>query len=675
MVPISSLVRVLPMSGMSMKAPARPPHELERLAELHRLGILDTPAEQSFDEIAALAAHICGTPISAVTLIDERRQWIKAAIGIERGETTREESFCGHTILSDALTEVEDAHADERFVDNPFVVGSPNVRFYAGAPLVTGNGHALGALCVIDEVPRQLTAEQRRMLAVLGRQVVAQIELRRQNQLLLEVDRARKQAQARLQLLHELSGAIAGADDVVGALSISVARLCEVMGWQAGGAWLPDAADAHLRCAIPYFVSSTGFEALADISAKIALARGDSLPGRAWQAGEPVWIEELSMLTAFPRAKVAASAGLHTGLAIPVHAGNEVVAVLDFFSTERRSRDEEMVVLGSAVAAELGAVVRRKRAEDALRDSELRFRSLSETAPDAIVSADHTGVITDWNPAATRLFGHAREHAIGKPVSIIVPERLQSAHTDGMHRAVANDHSRLAGRITELVAKRADGAEVAIELSLATWRTPRGRFFSAIMRDITERKAIEAQLRASEALMRHQATHDELTAVANRRHVLDALTRELARASRDRTRVAVVLADVDFFKRINDRHGHAVGDEVLREAALRMTKAVRPYDCVGRYGGEEFLVVLPGCDDASGAAVAERLRASFGATPFATQAGPLPVTCSFGLALSGAITDARVLIAAADAALYRAKSLGRDRVELATPDAELSHAS
>ena len=153
--------------------------ETARLAALRRYRILDTEPELAFDDLALLASHICETPIALITLVDADRQWFKARTGIDTSETPRAISFCAHAIRQADLFIVPDTRNDERFRDNPFVTGGPFVRFYAGAPLVTPDGHALGTLCVIDSVPRTLTTEQREALDALRRQVEAQLELRR----------------------------------------------------------------------------------------------------------------------------------------------------------------------------------------------------------------------------------------------------------------------------------------------------------------------------------------------------------------------------------------------------------------------------------------------------------------------------------------------------------------
>ncbi len=163
-----------------MKIPIQPDNELERLEFLKRLNILDSLPEQSFDDLTFLASKICETPIAIITLIDEKRQWFKSKVGLTASETPREISFCGHAILDNELFEIPNTLEDDRFTDNPLVTSDPNIRFYAGVPLISSNNYALGTLCVIDQVSRKLSPEQRSSLKKLAHLIESLIDNRLQ---------------------------------------------------------------------------------------------------------------------------------------------------------------------------------------------------------------------------------------------------------------------------------------------------------------------------------------------------------------------------------------------------------------------------------------------------------------------------------------------------------------
>jgi GAF domain-containing protein len=175
-----------------MKPPV-PANETKRLNVLWQYDVLDSVPEEVFDDLTELAAKICDAPIALITLVDENRQWFKAKVGIDVAETSRDISFCGHAINQSELFIIPDATKDKRFAGNPLVVSDPKIRFYAGAPLVSADGYALGTLCVIDQVPRELREEQKQALRVLARHVMTQLELRRRSHELAHATKHREQ--------------------------------------------------------------------------------------------------------------------------------------------------------------------------------------------------------------------------------------------------------------------------------------------------------------------------------------------------------------------------------------------------------------------------------------------------------------------------------------------------
>ncbi len=196
--------------------PPLPSDEAARLETLRQYQVLDTPPEEGFDDLARLAAQICGSPIALVSLVDEHRQWFKARLGIEAQETPRDLAFCAHAILGKDVMVVSDASHDPRFADNPLVTGEPHIRFYAGAPLIAPDSQALGTLCVVDREPHVLSPEQRDALQALARQAVSQLELRKKLRELASAIQERRQTLEEMDRFFELSLEMLGIADFEG---------------------------------------------------------------------------------------------------------------------------------------------------------------------------------------------------------------------------------------------------------------------------------------------------------------------------------------------------------------------------------------------------------------------------------------------------------------------------
>lgn len=183
--------------------PMMPAPEGARLAALEKYAILDTEPEQAFDDLTLLASYICKTPIALISLVDEKRQWFKSKVGLSVSETPREIAFCSTAIMESEVMVVPDTLQDARFRNNPLVVSEPRIRFYAGAPLITEEGYALGTLCVVDRTPRELSSDQKEALQALSRLVLAQLEFRRNLMLLKEAltDRTRAEHEREREVL------------------------------------------------------------------------------------------------------------------------------------------------------------------------------------------------------------------------------------------------------------------------------------------------------------------------------------------------------------------------------------------------------------------------------------------------------------------------------------------
>src|SRR3989441_7212672 len=181
-----------------MRAAPIPDNEAARLETLRQYQVLDTESEEAFDDLTRLAAYVCQTPAALISLVDANRQWFKARVGIQARETPRNISFCGHAVMHKGCFIIEDALFDERFADNPLVINEPFVRFYAGMPLLSPEGFAIGTLCVMDRQPHHLDAQQIEALEMLANQVMSQLELRREVRFCKTALEKHKKAEARL---------------------------------------------------------------------------------------------------------------------------------------------------------------------------------------------------------------------------------------------------------------------------------------------------------------------------------------------------------------------------------------------------------------------------------------------------------------------------------------------
>ncbi len=463
------------------------------MAELRRLDVFDSPVEEAFDRLTRIAAAHFQVPIALVSLVDTDRQWFKSLVGLAVRETVRDVAFCSHAILGTEPMVIEDAFEDQRFSDNPLVTGDPSIRFYAGAPIVSHAGHALGTVCVIDRKPRTLSAPDRIMLKELAALAMDLLEQRRQG------------------------------------LEIAAAR-----------------------------------------------------------------------------------------------------------ESERQ----------------------------ALR----QFRLFFENAPLPLYRLDTEGRVLSWNPAAERLLGWSADEVIGKFHSLVPDARRDEfeALKQGM---LANPEPVVGMR---RVRQKKGGEQIVVSLSVAALQDQQGRIveFLGVVEDITEREQAADRLLAAEAETRRLQAEmlrveralsrvDPLTGLGNRRACDEAFSREAARAERGGRLLSIVLFDLDHFKRLNDEAGHNGGDEMLKVFATVLKEKLRAVDVAIRWGGEEFLTLLPeaGLDVARD--IANRIRLAFADR---TRATGRPMTVSGGTAQRQAGDDLTALVARADAHLYEAKASGRDRV-------------
>ena len=274
--------------------------------------------------------------------------------------------------------------------------------------------------------------------------------------------------------------------------------------------------------------------------------------------------------------------------------------------------------------------------------------SFAEATALAILTTDAEGLITSWNASAERLFGHARADAIGRSMDLIIPDRFRAAHHAGLERVRRGGATRVVGKTVEVIARRADGTEVPIELSISAWPTRSGPALGAHAQDISERRAREASLE-------HVAAHDGLTGFLNPKTFRERLVHRLE----EDASAAVLAFDLDGFKLVNDTLGHAVGDALLQALAVRLRGVAGADWTIGRLGGDEFAVLLPGAADLFAAREAASTLLGAFASVFHVCGHRLQLSASIGVALApDHAGDADELMMRADLAMFRAKRGG-----------------
>ncbi len=428
-----------------------------RLAALELHGVLDTGPEAAFDDLARLAAQICGTPISLMSLVGRDHQWFKARLGLDVDQTPRAVSFCDHAIRQSGVFQVTDASVDERFAANPLVTGPPNIRFYAGAPLVTPEGHGLGTLCVIDHRPRELTPEQVEALAALARQVMAQLELRlRVGELHKVIDEGNRTEEALR-------------------LSEAEARKLALVASRTDNAVI--IADAQGR--IEWV--NEGFTRITEYSPEEVIGR---TPGSFLQGPETDPATVVRMKEHVDRGE-----GFHAEILNYSKSGRKY-----WLNIEVRPIHDASGRLSQFIAIE-SDITKRRAAEARLR----LLEAAVEQANDVILITESEPIdqpgprVVYVNPAFTRATGYASEEIVG-----LTPRIL---HGPGTDRESLDDLRRRLRKWkpirTELLNYRKDGSEFWVELNIRPVADASGWYthWVSVQRDITARKHAEAEER------------------------------------------------------------------------------------------------------------------------------------------------------------------------------------
>jgi PAS domain S-box-containing protein len=298
---------------------------------------------------------------------------------------------------------------------------------------------------------------------------------------------------------HAVARILAENDRPVEVYAAVLAVIGGSLGWELGAVWEIGPNDELLRC-LRTWHAGQGAPEFEAISERIALAPGEGLPGRVLVSGEPLWIVDAPEDGNFPRANVARRDGLHAAFGFPLLSPRGVVGVMEFFSRELREPDEHLLDTMREIGSQIGQFVARRHAEEAVRASESRLRAMLEAALDAVVSMDHTGRVVGWNHAAEVTFGYRADEAIDREMAdLIVPPAHRDSHRKGLARFLQTHNPVLLDKRIELTGMHKNGTEFPIELTITKIALPGPPTFTGYLRDITDRKRAEAELRASRA--------------------------------------------------------------------------------------------------------------------------------------------------------------------------------
>ncbi|SNT08284.1 PAS domain S-box-containing protein/diguanylate cyclase (GGDEF) domain-containing protein [Noviherbaspirillum humi] len=579
----------------------------DRLGTLRALHLLDTPAESFFDEIARFAAHLAGTPIATVTLIDEQRQWFKARVGLELPETPLAMAICLYTIMSSGIYVVEDTMKDPTHSSNPLVTGSPYLRAYAGVPLRMENGHVIGALAVMDTRPRRFRSSVLEGLVMLAQQVVMHITLRQQKlELELQTRRLRE-----AQRIADIGSWELDLTTHTFQISEQVYRIYGVWHAEPQAPLIP--LDRYLDYVHP------------DDLASVQRALEDARSGvRPMDIVHRIVLADGSVRHVRQHAELIRSLDQHLALAGTVHHVTELIE-----KQAKRELLEECI----------------ERVSDTVMITEAS--PLDEPGPRIVFV----------NKAFENTTGYRRDEVLGRSPRFLQGPGTQRCELD----RVGNALRHCLPVQSELInyTKRGKPFWAQLDIAPVAVRSETPTHFVSVQRDVTRRKE-------DEHYIRQLAFYDALTGLPNRRLLMDRLAHALQIALRHAQSGAVMFIDLDNFKTLNDTMGHDKGDILLTLVAQRLQRFVRKSNTVARFGGDEFVILLEDLDPQSDMAatqariLGEKILGAF-QVPFDVAGYRHSCTPSIGVALfNGEPVGPDEILKRADVAMYEAKASGRN---------------
>jgi diguanylate cyclase (GGDEF)-like protein/PAS domain S-box-containing protein len=437
--------------------------------------------------------------------------------------------------------------------------------------------------------------------------------------------------------------------------------LCRALDWELGEYWEVDAEREAMKFVVSWKRPGRETSAYEATAAEYTFRRGEGLAGKVWETAQPVSIDDLAR-DASPLAAAAQAVGLHGLVGFPVRSGRRVVGMISLATWASRPIDEALLGVMNDIGTQVGEFVERKRAEEALQESERRMRSVLDNVSDGLVTLDAKGAIESINPAVSKLFGYDEAELVGQPVDALIATTHRDSFQNYLERRLQLDLP--ASGALETMGKRKNASLFPLELIVSSTQVGSRKLFIATLRDISERKAHTDALE-------YQALHDALTGLPNRTLFGDRLRQALLGARRNQNMFGVLLLDLDRFKDINDALGHDRGDTLLQEVATRLKGVLRATDTISRLGGDEFAVVsIDAKHPESVVATARKILASLEG-PFSIGDRMVETGASIGIAiypLHG--DDPTTLLRRADVAMYVAKRAGGG-ITVYTPEHEV----
>jgi PAS domain S-box-containing protein len=438
--------------------------------------LLSDSTRKALDDLALITAQICGTPSAFIHFADTELPQFRAGQDLHESEISGCLAFCAYAIRQSDLLIVSDALLDERFASQDSATSGLQLRFYAGATLLTSEGKALGTLCVVDRIPRELSSNQAESLRALARQVVAQLELHhyqisrtdglsgseqvtardstankgietkvdvRQAELGKAKQQFYFQPEQRTELekllatQYAISQILADADTLNDAGAGIMWSVCENFGWEMGELWIVDQQADLLRCSYFWHVPSIKVDAFQEVTRSLTFKRGSGLPGRVWESGTPQWIADVGKDASFVRKPTAIKDGIHGAFGFPILSKSKVLGVMVFFSRGVITPATKLMEAMRAIGNHIGQFIERKQTQTNLRASEAEMRALFAAMSDLIFVIDSAGRYLKIVPTDPTLLYRPHEEIIGKTLHEVFPQTQADLFLSHVQRALA----------------------------------------------------------------------------------------------------------------------------------------------------------------------------------------------------------------------------------------------